>query len=85
MLKDFETINLLQENYILAGIIFQDTKLPLAKWFRAIWEVVSRKHGYNALALHGLLNVTYKTFFGLLHKLRRAMDTPGRNKLTGTV
>jgi transposase-like protein len=70
---------------ILAGTIFQDTKLPLMKWFRAIWEVVRRKSGVSALALQDELGLTYKTVWTLLHKIRRAMVRPGREKLKGTV
>ena len=32
-----------------AGTIFQDTRTPLALWFRAIWWVVSQKNGASAL------------------------------------
>jgi hypothetical protein len=70
---------------LLAGTIFQDTKLPLTKWFRAMWEIVSKKNGCSALALQGILGVTYKTVWTMFHKLRRAMVIPGRNLLNGDV
>jgi hypothetical protein len=35
----------------IAGTIFQDTKKPLALWFRAMWHVTSQKYGANALGV----------------------------------
>jgi hypothetical protein len=46
---------------VLAGTIFQDTKLPLNTWFRAIWELVRKKNVTSALALQAELNLSYKT------------------------
>src|SRR5215475_4431591 len=31
--------------YILAGTVFQDSHLPLALWFRAMWHLTTRKMG----------------------------------------
>ena len=70
---------------LLAGTIFQDTKLPLRKWFRAMWEIVRKKLGTSALSFKDELGVSYKTAWLMLHKLRRAMVTPGRFKLKGVV
>lgn len=76
-------------NYILsviAGTIFQDTHKPLTLWFRAIWWITGQKNGASAMGLKRILGLgSYKTAWSWLHKLRRAMVTPGRNKLNGTV
>jgi transposase-like protein len=71
---------------VTAGTIFQDSHLPLTTWFRAIWHVTSQKNGVSALGLQRALGLgNYKTAWALLHKLRRAMVRPGREKLRGVV
>lgn len=71
---------------VTAGIIFQDTHLPLTLWFRAIWLVASQKNGVSALTVQRALGLgSYKTAWALLHKLRRAMVRPGREKLSGLI
>jgi transposase-like protein len=69
----------------MAGTIFQNTKIPLTKWFRAMWEVVRRKKGANALTLSSELKVKYDTAWNLLQKVRRAMVFPGSTRLSGLV
>jgi transposase-like protein len=71
---------------VTAGTVFQDTHLPLAPWFRAIWWVTSQKTGASALGVQHVLGLrSYKTAWTWLHKLRRAMVRPGRDRLTGRV
>jgi len=71
---------------VMAGTIFQDTKLPLTLWFRAMWQVTSQKNGVSALGLQRVLGLgSYKTAWSMLHKLRRAMVRPGRDRLRGLV
>lgn len=71
---------------VIAGTIFQDTHKPLVLWFRAIWWVTSQKTGTSALGLQRVLGLgSYKTAWAWLHKLRRAMVRPGRDRLSGTV
>jgi len=71
---------------VTAGTIFQDSKLPLTVWFRAMWHVTSQKHGVSALGLQRVLGLgSYKTAWAMLHKLRRAMVRPGRERLHGVV
>jgi hypothetical protein len=69
-----------------AGTIFDRTRLPLTLWFRAMWLVTNQKTGVSALSLQQQLGRTrYETVWTLLHKLRRAMVRPGRDRLSGTV
>jgi len=71
---------------VTAGTIFQDTKKPLRLWFRAMWYVTSQKQGVSALGLKRVLGVgSYETAWTWLHKLRRAMIRPGRDRLGGVV
>ena len=71
---------------VTAGTVFQDSHLPLTRWFRAMWHVTSQKNGMSALGLQRVLGLgSYKTAWSLLHKLRRAMVRPGRDRLGGVV
>lgn len=55
-------------------------------WFRAIWHITSQKYGANALGLQRVLGFgSYRTAWMWLHKLRRAMVRPGRDRLSGIV
>jgi hypothetical protein len=75
-----------RETSVMAGTVFQDTKLPLTIPFRAMWQVTSQKNGISALGLQRVLGLgSYKTAWSLLHKLRRAMVRPGRERLGGVV
>ena len=68
------------------GTIFQNTRKPLTLWFRAIWLVTSQKQGVSATSIQQVLGLgSYQTAWTWLHKLRRAMVRPGRDKLQGVV
>lgn len=71
---------------VTAGTIFQDTRTPLALWFRAMWWVTTQKNGASALGLQRVLGLkSYETAWTWLHKLRRAMVRPEREMLAGRV
>jgi transposase-like protein len=75
-----------REVSVTAGTIFQDSKLPLTVWFRAMWQVTSQKNGVSALGLQRVLGLgSYKTAWSVIHKLRRAMIRPGRDRLHGII
>ena len=71
---------------VTAGTVFQDSRLPLTLWFRAVWWVTSQKNGVSAMGLQRVLGLkSYKTAWTMLHKLRHAMVRPGRDRLQGRV
>ncbi len=71
---------------VTTGTIFQDTRKPLVDWFRAMYWVTTQKNGASALGLQMVLGMgSYKTAWTWLHKLRRAMVRPGRDRLSGRV
>src|SRR5262245_61672357 len=55
------------------GTIFNDTHLPLEKWFMAVALMVNAKKGLSALQLKRDLKTTYKTSWYLAHRIRKAM------------
>ncbi len=75
-----------RETSITAGTIFEGTRKPLRTWFLAMWFVTSQKNGMSALGLQRALGLgSYETSWTWLHKLRRAMVRPGRDRLSGAV
>jgi len=58
---------------LTAGTIFHKTRTPLLKWFWAIWLVAQDKGGASALRLSKQLEISYRTAWTMLHKLRKAM------------
>ena len=69
-----------------AGTLFADTHKPLRLWFEAIWHVTNQKSGVSALGVQRVLGLgSYRTAWNWLHKLRRAMVRPGRDRLAGVV
>jgi transposase-like protein len=70
----------------IAGTILEGTRKPLRTWFQAMWFVTSQKGGGSALGLQRVLGLgSYQTAWAWLHKLRRAMVRPGRDRLSGRV
>jgi transposase-like protein len=71
---------------IKVGTIFEDTKLPLSKWFAAIWMVTSHKKGIASTQLAKDLKITQKSAWFVLHRLRYAARTKSFNRpLKGSV
>src|ERR1700730_478464 len=82
----FQCSNCRRQTSATAGTIFQDTRKPLKTWFRAMWYVTSQKNGASALGLQRVLDLkSYETAWTWLHKLRRAMIRPDRDRLSGWV
>mgnify|MGYP002525567890 CR=1 FL=1 len=71
---------------LTAGTIFAGTRKPLRLWFIAAWEITSHKYGANAADVRRMLGLkSYETAWSWLHKLRRAMVRPDRDRLLGVV
>jgi transposase-like protein len=71
---------------VTAGTVFDRSHLPLSLWFRVMWQITSQKNGISALGLQRVTGLgSYKTAWAILHKLRRAMVRPGRERLRGRV
>ena len=71
---------------LIAGTVFQGTKLPLTTWFLAIYLISQAKTGLSALALKRQLGVSYPTAWLIHHKLMQVMaDREDRYLLEGKV
>lgn len=71
---------------IKVGTIFEATKLPLRKWFAAIWMITNHPKGVASTTLAKDLRIMQKTAWFVLHRLRHAARTNSFNApLKGTV
>src|SRR3954464_4449098 len=72
---------------LTAGTVFQDTKLPLATWFAAIYHLAQGKNGISSVELGRRLGVKQATAWLVKQKLMRAMAEreAGKPKLEGRV
>jgi transposase-like protein len=70
---------------VKVGTVFNDSKLPLWKWFVATYLMCESKKGMSANQLKRTLGVTYKTAWYLCHRIRSAMVDPDAEPLSGIV
>jgi transposase-like protein len=68
---------------VKVGTIFEDTKIPLIKWFMALYIFSSHKKGISSHQLAKDIDVTQKTAWFLLHRLRYAFDHPAFKEALG--
>ena len=59
-----------QQFTVRVGTIFEDSKLPLQKWFMAFYLVTSHKKGISSLQLSRDITVTQKTAWFMLQRIR---------------
>jgi len=67
------------------GTIFEDSKIPLNKWFAAIYLMCASKKGISAHQLHRQLGVTYKSAWFMCQRVRYAMSDRNPTLLTGVI
>ncbi len=65
--------------------IFEDSPLPLQKWFVAVWCIANAKNGISSCELARAIKVTQKTAWFMLHRIRLAMQTKSFKKIRGTI
>lgn len=70
---------------VTAATIFNDSHLPLTKWFLATLLLCEAKKGMSANQIKRTLGVSYKTAWYLCHRIRAAMKEVERPMLDGTV
>jgi transposase-like protein len=70
---------------VRVGTIFEDSKIELKKWFTAIWLVTSHKKGISSLQLHRDINVTQKSAWFMLQRIRYALSYDFTDSLDGEV
>lgn len=74
------------QSTVTAGTIFDKTRTPLRVWLAAAWYLTNQKQGVSALGLQRVLGLgSYQTAWTMLHRFRRAMVRPDRDRLKGQV
>ncbi|MGA2668893.1 MAG: IS1595 family transposase [Ignavibacteria bacterium] len=70
---------------VLVGTFFENTKIPLRKWFVAIYIATSHKKGISSLQLSRDIDVTQKTAWFMLHRIREMLNAKAPKMLSGIV
>lgn len=71
---------------LIAGTIFEATKLPLRTWFLAMFLLTQSKNGISALELKRHLGVSYLTAWRVKHKLLQVMqERDDQTPLSGVI
>jgi transposase-like protein len=70
---------------VTAGTIFNDSHLPLWKWFLCVYLLCESKKGMSASQIQRTLGISYKTAWYLCHRVRAAMKEANPEPLTGIV
>lgn len=73
-----------QDFTIKTGTLFGESKIPLQKWFIAIYLLTSSKKGISSIELSQKVGVSQKTAWFMDHRIREALKQ-GKGKLIGTV
>lgn len=70
----FECSDCGHQTSLTSGTLLEKTHKPLKMWFRAIFEISTRRTGISAKDLQRIMGFgSYKTAWSWLHKLRAAM------------
>jgi hypothetical protein len=64
---------------LTSNTVFEGTRKPFKLWFRAVFEISSRKNGISAKELQRILGFgSYETAWTCLHNIRGSLKRPGR-------
>src|SRR5271170_1722707 len=56
------------------GTVFEDSPIPLDKWLTATWLIVNCKNGVSSYEIARDLQVTQKSAWFMLHRIRFALE-----------
>ena len=70
---------------VRTNTLFDNTKISLRKWFAAVWLVTCHKKGISSLQLSRDIDVTQKTAWFMLQRIRNCFGIENNNNLTNTV
>lgn len=84
--KTFQCQACRHQTTLTSGTIFHSSKLPLTKWFQAMYFLTQSKNNVSALELMRLVGVCYRTAWRLKHKILEVMcERECLRKLEGRV
>ena len=70
---------------VTVGTIAENTKIPLTKWFLAMYILANHSKGISSLQLASWLDVTQKTAWFLNHRIRQMLTEKAPDLLDGIV
>ena len=70
---------------VRTGTIFEESRLPLQKWFYAIYLLTSQKKGISSVRMAEYLDITQKTAWFMLQRIRYALNYGYEKPLEGVV
>ena len=70
---------------VTVGTVFQDSKIPLVKWFTALYLSTAHKKGISSYQLARDIGVSQKCAWFMLHRLREAFREKAPQMLSGMV
>lgn len=82
--KRFRCAKCKKDFTIKTGTIFGESKVPMKKWFVAIYLLTTSKKGISSIQLAKQVGVTQKTAWFMDHRIRKAMKQ-NNGKLFGQV
>jgi Zn ribbon nucleic-acid-binding protein len=78
----FECADCGHQTSLTSGTLLEKTRKPFKMWFRAVFEISTRRTGISAKDLQRIMGFgSYKTAWSWLHKLRAAMMRRDREPL----
>jgi len=84
--KTFQCKCCQRQTTLRTGTVFHSSKLPLVKWFQAMYFLTQSKNSVSALELRRLIGVSYPTAWLVSHKLMSVMLTKEKTtKLSGRI
>jgi transposase-like protein len=83
--KRFKCAKCRKQFSVRVGTIFEDSKIPLRKWFFAIYLFTAHKKGVSSHQLARDLKITQKTAWFMLQRIREAFTSENEPPMTGTV
>ncbi len=70
---------------VLVGSVYQNTKIPLTKWFLATYIIAVHSKGISSVQLAKFLGVTQTTAWHLNHRIRETLTDKAPELLDGIV
>jgi transposase-like protein len=70
---------------VTTGTIFENTKISLRTWFASMYLCTTHKKGISSLQLSRDLNITQKTAWFVLHRIREMLKENAPQLLSGMV
>jgi transposase-like protein len=59
---------------VTVGTLFESSHIPLNKWLMASFLICSGKKGISAHQMHRMLDITYKSAWFMMHRIREAVN-----------